>query len=470
MIRLSLSEIFRAIGGRSGAPPPAGNAVGVSTDSRTVQPGELFVALSGENFDGHRFAADALRRGAVAAVVSQQRLDDVRQAVSAALGPDAAGALMAVEEPLAALGRLGAYHRQQLSATVIAVLGSNGKTTTKAMIDAVLSGRLRGRASPRSFNNAIGVPLTLLSAQAGDDYLVVEIGTNAPGEVAALARLAQPDLALLVSIGEEHLEGLGSLEGVAAEECSVLDVLSEDALAIVNVDSPLLTPHLDHYRGRRVTFGRAASADLRVDAIRFDPPWLHFRINQRFEYRLPMPGEHNALNAAGAVAVARRLGLEHAEAAERLAEFQPPPMRMQVLSHNGATILNDAYNANPSSMLAAIETLERWPAKRRVAVLGEMRELGARAAEAHARIGRRAAQGAIDALLLVGAAAEPMLAGFSTTAAARVIRCDSAAEAGEWLLGELRSGDVVLVKASRAVGLERAIERLQTPTAATGTS
>ncbi len=461
---------MRAVGGGSGAAPPAGNAIGVSTDSRAVAAGELFFALRGDSFDGHAFVADALRRGAVAAVVAAGQLEDVRRCVSTALPHPTAEALIAVDDPLAALGRLGAYHRRQLSASVIAVLGSNGKTTTKAMIDCVLSGRLRGRASPRSFNNAIGVPLTLLSAQAGDDYLVVEIGTNAPGEVAALARLAQPDMAVLVSIGEEHLEGLGSLEGVAAEECSVLDALRDDALAIVNIDTPLVRPHLARFRGRRVTFGQAENADLRVDAIRLEPPGLRFRINQRFEYVLAVPGEHNALNAAAAVAVARRLGLEHAEAAERLAGFVSPPMRMQVLSMGGVTVLNDAYNANPTSMLAALETLERWPAARRIAVLGEMRELGRHAAEAHARVGRRALNGAMEVVLLVGAAAQSMLAGVAGAAAARAVRCADAAEAGAWLRSETRAGDVVLVKASRAVELERAVDALQPAAAAVGTN
>ena len=232
MITLTLDEIVNAIGARL-ADPPAISVGGVSTDSRSVAAGEVFFALTGERFDGHDFVAPALERGAAAAVVDQARAEALRDGLPAA----ATARLIGVEDVLAALGRLAAYHRQQLSATVIAVGGSNGKTTTKSMIHHILAGRRTGRASPKSFNNAIGVPLTLLSAEAADEYLVVEIGTNAPGEVAALAALARPNIAVITSIGEEHLEGLGDLSGVAAEECSLLNAMT-GGFAAVNVDWP----------------------------------------------------------------------------------------------------------------------------------------------------------------------------------------------------------------------------------------
>ena len=202
---------------------PALSVHGVSTDSRTIRENELFFALAGPNFDGHNFVVDAFKRKAVGAVVASGRTAKTAAAVAEAGVP---GALIEVDDPLRALGRLAVYHSEQLSADVIVVVGSNGKTTTKAMIDHILGGRLTGRCNPKSFNNDIGVPLTLLSAQAADDYLVVEIGTNAPGEVAALSSLARPAMAVITCIAEEHLEGLGDLPGVAAEELSVLDHIS----------------------------------------------------------------------------------------------------------------------------------------------------------------------------------------------------------------------------------------------------
>ena len=220
MIKLTLTEIIDAIHGTVAADPSPISIAALSTDSRTTESGSIFFALPGENFDGHDFVAAAFARGAAAAVVAAQRASTL----GARLAADGRlpGVLIAVDDVLLALGRLAAFHRRQLACDVIGVVGSNGKTTTKAMIDHILSGRLKGRASPKSFNNAVGVPLTLLSAARGDDYLVVEIGTNAPGEISQLTALAEPDMVVLTSIGEEHLEGLRDLAGVADEESSVL--------------------------------------------------------------------------------------------------------------------------------------------------------------------------------------------------------------------------------------------------------
>jgi UDP-N-acetylmuramoyl-tripeptide--D-alanyl-D-alanine ligase len=227
MIPLLLGEIVEMVRGRACGEPPTVSVCGVSTDSRTIRPGELFFALRGPRFDGHEFVAEALGRGAAGAVIAESsaasllgRLRKMHNASGSSLsrGCCQPGMLIAVDDPLAALARLAAACRQRLSATVIAVVGSNGKTTTKAMLHHILAQRFRGRASPRSFNNQVGVPLTLLASEPSDEYLVVEIGTNRPGEIAALADLVRPDLAVLTSLSEEHLEGLGDLEGVAREE------------------------------------------------------------------------------------------------------------------------------------------------------------------------------------------------------------------------------------------------------------
>ncbi len=457
MIPLTLEEIVQAAGGLVDGPIPAISARGVSTDSRTVQAGDVFFALHGPRFDGHDFVPAAIDKGAVAAVVQRRRAAELARRLASQSGTT----LIRVDDPLTALGRLAAYHREQTSADVIAVAGSNGKTTTKAMIDHLLSERLRGRCSPRSFNNAIGVPLTLLAAEAADDYLVVEIGTNAPGEVRSLAALARPKLAVITCIGAEHLQRLDNLEGVAAEECSLLDELSAAGFAAINIDWPRIRDYLPRGNLTVVTFGRSPEADLRITATRYESPWLHFEINARFAYRLRAPGAHNALNAAAAIAIARRLGFEHEQIAARLESFALPAMRSQVIEAGGLTLVNDAYNANPDSAAAAIAALEEMPARgRRVLVFGEMCELGAASERFHRQIAERLLESRIDLVVLVGPAAEmmgPVLAG-ERLFGPRLHTCPDVPQAAALLAELLRPGDVAWFKASRAVGLERAVE------------
>lgn len=455
MIKLTLNEVIDAIGGRPVTPPPARSVSGVSTDSRTLAAGELFFAIAGDKFDGHDFVAAAFERGANGAVVRQDRC--------AALARTAASGatLIGVEDTVAALGRLAAYHRRQISAEVIAVVGSNGKTTTKAMIDHVLRGSLRGRCSPKSFNNQIGVPLTLLSAEGADDYLVVEIGTNAPGEIASLASLAQPDLAVITCIGEEHLEGLGDLDGVLAEECSIVRHVRAGGFLAANVELPDIRRHIDREGLTIVTFGRNADADLRVTEIRYEEGVLQFLMNGRFPYRLHVAGLHNAVNAAAAAAVALRLGIPHEQVAERLASFTPPPMRGEVVALGPVTLVNDAYNANPHSALAAIELLESMPAAgRRVFVFGQMCELGRHSDDLHRRVASRLRTSSIDHVVLVGPPADVMYDVLHAEGlfGPTVERCAGVEDAGRLLGDILREGDVVLLKASRAVGLDRVVE------------
>ncbi len=462
MIKLVLSEVVDAVEGGVFGEIPTVSVRGVSTDSRTAGAGDLFFALAGPTFDGHAFVVDALRCKAVGAVIAGEQAAAVVKAVNEA---EVGGVLVEVDSPLDALGRLAKYHREQLSADVIAVVGSNGKTTTKAMIDHVLQGSLKGRCNRKSFNNEIGVPLTLLSAETADDYLVVEIGTNSPGEIAALATLAGPKMAVITCIGEEHLEGLGDLSGVATEECSILSHLPERGFAAVNVDWPNIREYLPQRGLTIATFGRSADADLRISGTVYEKPWLRFLINDRFAYRLRMPGAHNAFNAAGAIAIALRWGLEHEEIADRLASFTALPMRSEVLQLGGVSVINDAYNANPDSTLAAIESLEAMPAEgRRVVVFGEMCELGKRSAELHRRIAERLVGSTVNHALLVGRAGELMkaaLRGEQGLFGPQIECCDTVDACREKLLGLLREGDVVLLKASRAVELDRLVEPLR---------
>lgn len=470
MIKLTLAEIVEAMGGRPWGELPTVSVGGVSTDSRTAAASDLFFAIRGPRFDGHDYAVAALERGAVAAVVETAQAEQVARRLQAADVPlPRAAVLIEVADSVAALGRLAAYHRRQLAAEVIAVVGSNGKTTTKAMIHHILSGRLRGRSSPKSYNNAIGVPLTLLSAEQGDEYLVVEIGTNAPGEIAALGSLVEPDMAVITCIGEEHLEGLGDLDGVAAEECAILGRLRNKGFAAVNIETPVLKKHLPMDGVRVTTFGQTPEADVRLTDLGYEPPWLRFKLNERFSFRLRLVGLHNAVNAAAAVTIARRLGFDYGEAAVRLESFVAPPMRNELSEAGGITIVNDAYNANPQSAAAAIDVLEQMPCKgQRVAVFGEMRELGSKSADLHRRVAERLRDSSVNRVVLVGSATDVMQEAFAGGGlfGPSVERCADVEDCLERLAGSLRPGDVVLLKASRAIELDRLVQPLRTRLAA----
>lgn len=461
-----LNEAIRAVDGFSPVDLRPASIRGVSTDSRTTRAGELFFALRGPNFDGHQFVPQAFARQAVAAIVDRQCVHAVRQALTEAGQPEPATPLIAVQNPLTALGRLAAAHRKLLAAQVIAVAGSNGKTTTKELIHHLLSARFTGRCSPKSFNNAIGVPLTLLSAEGGDDYLVVEIGTNRPGEIAALASLVQPDVAVITTIGEEHLEHLGDLAGVAAEECALLQHVRPGGFAAVNIDAPEVQPYLGSAQRTTLTFGCSDAADLRITSHDVEGAGLRFTLNNRFVHRLPVAGRHNAVNATAAIAVARRRGMDHAEIAARLETFVAPPMRNELHVTQGVTVLNDAYNANPQSALAAIETFESMPCTgRRIVVFGEMRELGRGSDAQHRRIAERLRTAAVDVVFLVGAAADWMHDTLASPGlfGPRVEACADVDDCGRRLQETVRAGDAVLLKASRAVELERVAEQLGCP-------
>ncbi|TWT41152.1 UDP-N-acetylmuramoyl-tripeptide--D-alanyl-D-alanine ligase MurF [Phycisphaerae bacterium RAS1] len=461
-MKLTLAEVVDALRGKVAGDAPPGSARGVSIDTRTIAEGDIFFALPGENVDGHQFVADAIGKGAAAVVIRRGHPIASDAANTAAGGRRPA--MILVDDPLEALGVLAAYHRKLIAAQVIGVVGSNGKTTTKAMIDHILGGRFRGRCSPKSFNNAIGVPLTLLSADASDEYLVVEIGTNAPGEIAALGRLATPDMVVLTSISEEHLEGLGDLNGVAVEECSILHHLKPGAFAAVNVDCPLVRPHIAEKGLTLATFGTSPDADLRVSTWCFETPWMHFTLNGRFNYRMRVMGPHNAVNAAGAITIARRLRMEHDEIAARLESFLPPPMRGELQEIGGVMIINDAYNANPASAAAAVSVLEAYPCHgRRLLVFGEMRELGPHSHELHRGVAAKIAHARIDHVILVGPAGELMhdVLRERSLFSPRIDLAADVAACGELLATEAAAGDVVLLKASRAVGLERVLNRLK---------
>ncbi len=425
----------------------------VATDSRDLAPGALFFALRGARFDGHDFVAQALERGACGAVVSRE--------VAARRG-----ALLRVADTERALGDLAAATRQRAAVKVFAIAGSNGKTTTKEMLATICAQRWPGSVlkTPGNRNNLIGLPLTLLDWN-GECVAVLEMGMNRPGEIARLTEIARPDWAAVTLVSEEHLEGLESLEGVAAAEGELFAGLPRHAVAVVNGDDAHVRGQAERFAGQKVFFGSGTAiraehiAELGFDGLAFD-----LRIEgRRRRVRLRLLGRHNVANALCAAALAHAAGIDLDCIVAGLQAVRPGAMRMEVRRlRNGVTLINDAYNANPGSMLAALQTLASLPG-RSLAVLGEMRELGVGRLDAHRRLGERAALLGVDLLVAVGEVAVVVASG-AHAAGMRpdsIVTCQTHEEAARAVRERWRTGDVVLVKGSRGAHLEKVAELLE---------
>ncbi len=439
--------------------PPAGDEPlrGIGIDTRADLDGRAFVAIRGATHDGHDFLAMA--SGARVLVVD--RAPPARQ-----LDARTTAGVLLVNDTRAALGRLAAAWRQALTKTVvIAVTGSCGKTTVKSLLDAVLSKRLAGCTAPRSFNNDIGLPLAILAARADDRYLVLEIGANSPGEIRQLSKIARPDIGVITMIGRAHLQGFGSIENVTAEKATMLKYLQGRRLAVVNADAVGLRRHL-HHAGHVVLFGESKDAGLRLTGWAARGNGGRLQVNNRTHFDLGLPGRHNAVNALAAVAVARQMGLDDRDITAALAASRPVAMRLSRHDVGAVTFYNDAYNANPDSTAASLESFIHLAADapRRVLVLGDMLELGNNAAEQHREVGRRVIeldrQLRIDQLVLVGAlsshTAEPILDQWPRQRVTMLRDLDRSTAAA--VAATLQPGDAVLLKGSRELGLEAVID------------
>ncbi len=453
MRTLTPEEVRRAVRGRWRWPARPVMVTGVCTDSRRIQPGDVFMALKGDSFDGHDFLQAAAEGGCIAAVVAQD------QPVSEDVLKRFGGGVIGVPDTIAALGELAGFCRSHIPATVVAVTGSNGKTTVKRMIDHILSRRLKGRASPKSYNNAVGVPLTLFAVAPDDDYVVCELGSNAPGEIAALTRIARPNVAVITSVGPAHLEKLIDLEHVAIEKAAVLGGLTPNGVAILWADSPELTRAVRGYEDEVnvIRFGVGDEAQLRLTAHEPRPGGVRFEINGRLWVDLPAPGRHNALNALAAIGVAQRFGLDQAEAAEALADFTGDRMRLEAMQVGEVTVVNDAYNANPASLAAAVDSLASFAGRRKVLVVGDMLELGPQSERLHLQAGRELAGAGLDVLVGVGELGARIAAGAAEAGLERTEQFASVEAAGAALPALLAGGDLVLLKGSRGMAMERLV-------------
>lgn len=429
----------------SGRPRPV-KVAGWSVDTRTQAPGDVFFALRGPNFDGHDFVATALEKGAAAAVVERST---------------GAPGELAVSDSLTALQGLATWARRQWGGKVIGVTGSAGKTTTKDAIAHLLSVELATGKTAGNLNNHVGVPLSVLRLPDTSRVAVLEMGMNHAGEIRALAQIAQPDIGVVTNVGFAHAEAFDSVEGVAAAKRELIEGLTRDGVAVLNADDPRVSRFAETHPGRSITFGFSERADVRAEAFEQLSGATHFRVCG-IEFETTLPGRHAVMNLLAGIAVAGVLGIAPAKLTGAVRSFTAGKMRGERLERNGIIIWNDCYNSNPEAARAMIDVLRDTPAQRRIAVLGEMLELGRDSRELHAQLGRYAAGQRIDFLIGVRGDAHFMIdaavgTGFPESAA---IFFEDAADAGAWVRQNARPGDAVLFKGSRGVRVERALERL----------
>ena len=435
-------------------------AQGYSIDSRTVQPGELFFAVKGERLDGHDFVEQALSRGAIAAVVGKDQL---------ARYSNPAG-LLAVDDTLVALQTLATAVRKMWGKTAIGVTGSMGKTTTKEAMAHLLAIKYRVHRTKGNFNNHFGLPLGLLTLEPEYDVAVVEMGMSHPGEISALARIALPNQAVVTNVAPVHLESFDSIAGIARAKYELIEALPHGGTAVLNADDEYVCQFGRDFKGKVVMFGLkpTASADVRAENIEvLGPEGTRFDLvsrEMRQPVHSPLLGKHNVYNVLAAAAIALEHGITPSEIAAALPSLQPADKRGQVVQLGNITVLYDCYNSSPKALMAAVDTLAAMPARRRIVVAGEMLELGPTGEQLHRECGRymagSQAGSKLDFLLGVRGLAKPMVeaAGEAGMKAEFVATPE---EAGEWLARETREGDVVLLKASRGVKLEKALETWQ---------
>src|SRR5271165_31913 len=420
-------------------------AKGWSIDSRTVEPGDVFFAIPGEHHDGHAFVRDVLAKGAVAAVVSR-------------CVADAGGRQLRVDNTVAALQKLAAWARQRWGRTIVGVSGSAGKTTTKDVIAALLATRYRTGKTAGNYNNYLGLPLSLLRLPDQAEVGVIELGMNHAGEIRDLSRLAKPQIGVVTNVGYAHIEAFDSIDDIAMAKRELIEELPSTGTAVLNADDPRVARFAEVHGGRIVTYGTVAGATVRAEnivldanGVAFDTAGVHFRSN--------LIGRHGLLNILAGLAVASLFEVEPRDLAGPVSELKPGPMRGERRLWRGITILNDCYNSNPDAVRFMIDVLKDEPARRRIAVLGEMLELGHWAGALHREVGGYLAKAGIDVLVGIrGAgsfAVDAAISGGMSSHAAYFF--NEPEEAGAFLRSFVKPGDTILFKGSRASHVERAL-------------
>jgi len=447
---LPLSKIAEFISAQ-GEFPREDIAHGYSIDSRTVGNGELFFAVKGERLDGHDFVAGAIAQGAVAAVVRKDQLHRFP-------GNDR---LLSVDDTLIALQTLATAVRKVWGKPLIGVTGSAGKTTTKEAIAHVLASKFRVLKSEGNFNNHFGLPLMLLKLQPEHDLAVIEMGMSHAGEIRALAKIAQPEIGVVTNVAPVHLEFFDSLAGIARAKYELVESLPSSGTAVLNADDEYVSQFGRDFKGRVIKYGTGANADVRAENMQSrgaDGSEFEIVVGDIREHaRLPLVGDHNVLNALAAVSVSIACNMKVPKAVAALSTLKPADKRGQVVQVGNITVINDCYNSNPKALHGMVDALAAMRAQRRILVAGEMLELGPAGEEMHRGAGKHAAEKKIDMVLGVRGLAQAMVDG-AKQAGCHADFVATPEQAGEWLARETRDGDVVLLKASRGVKLEKALE------------
>lgn len=458
---MTAGEVARLVGGQVERGAPSVAIRGVAVDSRAIAPGMLFIALAGTQTDGHRFVDQAFSRGAAAALVSQP-----------VVGVSGGGAVLRVPDTLRAFHRLARALRDRRSLRVVGVTGSVGKTSTKEMAAAVAAQAFRTARSPENWNTEIGIPLVLANLPDDREVAVLEMAMRGPGQIRELVDIAGPEIGVVTNVGESHLDFFPSREALAAEKGELIEGLPEGGCAILNVEDPLVWGLRHRARARILSFG-LSRGDVRAEEIRPLPArGSLFRLvtpGGAAPVTIRVPGRHAVQNALAAAAAGVALGIDAAAVAAGLAQAAPLPMRLESFEINGTVLLSDVYNSSPQSVVAALDAMDEVPGGFRIAVLGDMRELGTLTVEAHRRIGREIARRRIDVLIAFGplavelAAAAQETGGTREARTLRVVHTERVEEVVDLLRPMLVPGSVVLLKGSRAMAMERIAAALLRP-------
>ena len=451
MIELSVSEVGDASGAELHAKYPAQRITGFSTDTRTIKPHEYFVAIKGNNFNGHDFIQKAIEKGAGGVIAEKHPGRDLIGRVDQ---------LILVDDTTRALGDIAGYIRQKKRIPVISITGTNGKTTLKEMLYQVLSSRFKPLKSAGSYNNIIGLSLTMFELEDIHDIAVLEIGTNHPGEILALADIASPDMAVITNIGMGHLEFFKNKEGVFKEKISLVEKLKDGGTAFLNGDDEYLARFRTSKKIEVKYFGSSPSSDFRISGISRRDNGHAFCVNED-EFFIPLEGAHNVYNAAAAVSIASHLGMDHASIRKGLENIVLPKMRLEKTVRGGITFINDSYNANPDSFESALVVLKELAVKgKKIVIAGDMLELGEGSDQLHRKVGASIAKKGVDLLITVGKRAKFIASGAIEFGMDKnmVFSTDEKKEAARAVRDRASSSDVVLLKASRGVKLEEILE------------
>jgi len=448
----TVKDVLSAVKGKLLSGNPDEILTGLSTDTRKIKNGELFVAIKGEKFDGHSFILDAVSKGAGAVLVQDGGITNANFKL-----PDVC--FISVDDSVRALGDIGNFHRSRFNIPIISIIGSNGKTTTKEMIASILSKKLNALKNFGTENNNIGVPLTLMRLNSEHNVAVLEMGTNHLGEIRRLSEIARPTIAIITNIGPSHLEYLEDIDTVLKAKVEILERMNSGSKLILNADDEYLRKIKTDIK--TVWFGFGKDADFYADKINLEPEGINFRLNGKWDISLGVLGRHNVYNALAAIACAWDFGVSIDEIKDALKEFKVPNMRMEVKRFGDIKIINDTYNANPQSMKQAIEALRDMATEgRKILVAGDMLELGTFSGRFHHLVGKQAAESGIDLIVAVGKLAEHVGRGAQEAGMSekKIKLFAVTKDVREKVVSLIKKGDTILVKGSRAMRMEEIVE------------